>query len=100
MIYTKLFEEILEKPTLFVGNCNIRHIYFFMKGYIDANWQNGNQDTTDLYFGFQNWIAKDYKLSPTLTWANIITLYSYSEEHAFEVTVKSWNEYKVDKKKA
>lgn len=96
MIYSDLFEEILAKPTLYVGNANIRHIAFYMKGYIYANWEKGHQDTSDLYFGFQNWVADSYAVSKTLGWQNIITLFSSSEDHAFEITVKCWNEYKAE----
>jgi hypothetical protein len=96
MTYSQLFEEILAKPILFIGNCNIQHIAFFMKGYIHANWERGNRDTSDLYFGFQNWIAESYSVSKTLGWQNIITLFSSSEDHAFEITVTLWNEYKAE----
>jgi hypothetical protein len=98
MIYSNLFDEILAKPAFFVGNCNIQHIYFFMKGYIDANWQNGNQDTSDLYFGFQNWVAKRCCVSVTINWAKVITLFSSSEIHAFERTSELWSEYKTEVK--
>jgi hypothetical protein len=99
MIYTKLFEDILERPTIYVGNFNIRHIEWFMLGYIHANEESLDRDLGDLYFGFQNWIADLYGVSRTLHWANIITLYSSGEQSAFDITVTSWNEYKTDKKK-
>lgn len=65
-----------------------------MRGYIHAKWQKGNEDTSDSYFGFQNWVANRYGVSKTLGWADVITLYSSSEDHAFDITVDLWKEYK------
>lgn len=94
MNYSELFEKILANPPLYVGNCNIHSIYFYMKGYIAANWDIGNEEQSDPYYGFQSWVAKSCGVSLTLHWSKIIVLFSSDESDAFDRTVELWKEYK------
>jgi len=96
MRYSKLFEEILNKPGMYVGNTSIERIFAFMDGYIHADWENKKRDNSDLYFGFQPWVIERLGLGIQKNWANSIAFVAGSEESAFEMTKKLWTEYKAE----
>lgn len=98
MSYSKLFDEILSKPSMYVGNSSIVKIKAFMDGYIYANLENEKRNYEDLYFGFQPWVISRFELGVSKDWASIITFMSTGEDNAFEMTKALWKEYKSEHK--
>lgn len=93
MIYAKLFEEILAKPALYVGNRSVVKIKAFIDGYHHAKWSAGDESQDDLYFGFQQWVEGRFGLETSHDWASIILFMSGDDIEAFETTKKLWGEY-------
>lgn len=95
MLYSKLFEEILAKPGMYVGNCSIIGIRAFIDGYRHAKWETGDSSQDDLYNGFTQWLAERFNITSSHEWSRIISFMSNSEADAFENTKKLWSEYKA-----
>jgi hypothetical protein len=95
MKYAELFEKILEKPGMYVGNYRIERFRAYMDGYIHAKWEAGELVEDDLYHGFSQWVAAHSELGVDRDWVSIINFMSFSDEMAFERTKQLWGEYKA-----
>lgn len=95
MSYANLFDKILAKPAMYVGNCRIERIGAYMDGYIYAKWEAGDLREDDPYFGFNGWVARRFRIKTAHNWVGIIQFMSGSEASAFEMTVELWDEYKA-----
>jgi len=94
MPLSKKFEEVLEKPGLYVGSCSIVKIKAFMDGYKDAKFEEGNKDELDLYNGFGDWVRNRFRVTTSQGWSDIVQFMSPDEAYAFQLTKELWSEYK------
>jgi hypothetical protein len=92
--YSNMFEEILKKPALYVGNCSVSKIKTFMDGYIYAKWEEGKNSETDPYKEFGEWVRNRFQIKTSHGWADIVQFMSPDDAYAFEMTKKLWEEYK------
>jgi hypothetical protein len=97
MKITELFEAILERPVLYVSNCNISSIYHFIGGYSMCLYKKNELDKDDeqFYFNFMYWLDERFRINmKTLSWEKIILFNSGSEMGAYQNTKKLWYKYK------
>jgi hypothetical protein len=96
---SELFEKILEHPELYVGKPSIALINAFIAGYEFEKNSLGFKDVDKLYFGFNIWVAKRFKIETMHGWSAIITFMGQSEVGSFEMTKTLWQEYKSNREK-
>src|SRR5215471_15487594 len=94
MIYAELFEDILQRPGMYVGHGSIIRIKSFMDGYIHAIWKEGKLDQSDAYFDFQKFVENRFEITQH-SWDNLISFMCLSEAEAFEDTKTLWAQYKA-----
>jgi hypothetical protein len=95
-MYSELFEEILKKPALYVGDISIIRIKSFVDGYLHARWETGQKQEDDLYFGFQRFVERRLHLSTSHSWDRMICFMSSNDVEAFEMANDLWTEYKIE----
>jgi hypothetical protein len=95
MLLTKVFEQVLERPAMYVGNTSIVRINAFMNGFSYAKLLAGEDVKDDLYRGFTEWVAKRFRIKSTHGWESIISFMAQSEATAYEMTKELWSEYKT-----
>lgn len=95
MSYADLFDKILARPAMYVGNCRIERIGAFMDGYVHAKYEAGELLEDDPYFGFNGWVARRFKIRSAHNWVGIIEFMSGSESAAFDMTRELWGEYRA-----
>lgn len=94
MSYSDLFDKILDKPGMYVGNCRIERFRAYMDGYIHARREAGERIVDDPYQGFSTWVGARFELGACRDWVSIINFMTGSEESAYELTKELWAEYK------
>lgn len=62
-VYAELFEKVLARPAMYVGSCSIVRIGAFMGGYWYAKLEAGEDSEDDLYKGFNQWVARRFKIT-------------------------------------
>jgi hypothetical protein len=90
---SELLDNMLERPTLYVGHESIIKIKAFIDGYEYAH-ENASRDKT--YDEFQRWVAQYFNVKSAHDWASIILFMALSEKRAFELTKELWAEFKAD----
>lgn len=95
MTLSELFDQILERPALYVGNISIIRINAFIQGYWYAKLLAKEEVKDDLYGGFTAWVAKRFQIDSMHDWESIIRFMALSELRAFEMTKELWAEYKA-----
>jgi hypothetical protein len=94
---TTLFENILEKPELLIGEKSITKLFFFIKGFTYGYQSDREQAEDKTFNGFQNWIENHFKISQSHSWHNTILFMSFCDENrAFERTKELWEKYKTE----
>jgi hypothetical protein len=96
MSLLELFDDILARPALYVGQRSIFKIKAFIDGYRYARWSPGDNSETDPYYGFQGWVQRRFNIRTAHSWDRIIAFMSSDEVDAFESTKKLWGEYKAE----
>jgi len=94
----ELFEKILAKPGIHIGQKSVTRLKAYMDGYmtamdeIDPSDENFNMDLND-------WVAKRFRIETSHNWADIILFMSGNDENAaFEMTKDLWEKFKSESK--
>jgi hypothetical protein len=95
MLLSELFEQVLERPAMYVGQESVVRISAFVEGYWYAKWACGEDVRDDLYRGFTAWTAKRFRIESAHSWEDIILFMALGESRAYEMTVELWGEYKA-----
>jgi hypothetical protein len=92
-----LFENILEKPELLIGERSITKLFFFMSGFKFGSQSVQDKIQDETYDGFQSWVENHFEISQSHSWHNTILFMSFCDENrAFERTKELWEKYKTE----
>ena len=94
--YSELFERVLAKPALYVGNRSIMRIKSFMDGYRFARWDLGDEHHDDLYDEFQQFVESRFNVKTSHSWDRIICFMSSDDVDAFEMVKELWSVHKAE----
>lgn len=91
---SKFLDKIRKRPGLHLYPFEINNLYFYLSGYISALLESKELDKNDVYFGFQDYIQKQFKLPETSQhWREIIRSEKDTEQEAFDYFWELWDEY-------
>ena len=76
-------------PELYIGKPSLERLYAFIGGYL---FQNEEADDHCLD-GFNEYVARKYRIQSDHNWASIIQFFSSNEEEAFQKFIILFNEY-------
>jgi len=94
---SELLDKILERPALYLGRESVVLAKAFIDGYEFAGHNATNANGGDpLYSGFQDWVAKRFRVETAHNWASIIAFMGLSESGAFALLKELWEEYKAE----
>jgi hypothetical protein len=94
MKISELFVEVLDSPGMFIGNKSITRLSAFIDGYWLAIHRGDKAAEDDLTRGFNEWVAKRFRITTSHNWADIILFMSGGNENAaFDMTKELWEEY-------
>jgi hypothetical protein len=95
-IFSEHFEQILEKPEMYVGEKSLTKISYYLQGY-RKGYQYAKQQYEDdeIMNGFQKYVVDRYKLGVNHNWAHILLFMERSEYRAFDRAKQLWSEYKT-----
>jgi hypothetical protein len=97
MNISTLFEDLLQKPELYLGATSLTRLWAYVRGYMMALDQLEFQYDDDEFSGFCKWVETKYNLRTTNSWAEIILFSSFGDEYiAVKTTRELWAEYKVE----
>jgi len=88
-----LLQKIKETPGLYLGEASIVLLEAFIVGYSFCEHNNNITVKDDWFAGFNEYIAKKYKINTTHNWARIIRFHSGSDSEAFYEFYKEFYEY-------
>lgn len=104
---SSLFDRILKNPNSFPTGISLARISLFIGGYgvvISDTIKNEDAVLTyirnDLYWNFNEWVAKRFEIRSAHNWQSIIDFEYESELEAFEATRKLWKKYKNAREKS
>ena len=80
---------------MYLGAKSVSRLKAFIDGYriaIESSKQPMNQES---YFGFFDWVSREYKIETSHSWDNIALFMSGGDEHAaLDLTRELWKRYK------
>ena len=94
MTSSELFEKILNRPGLYVGQESVTKMKAFIDGYEFANRSESIPIRDPLYADFQDWVARRFKINTAHDWASIVSFMGLSERGSFELLRELWEEHK------
>lgn len=98
MSLTQVFEQVLEKPELYIVNKSVTRLVSFIEGYKMALYDLDQSTNSEIYLGFQDWVAQRFNTQTSHNWASIILFRSLNDESkALDMTKELWHEYKRER---
>lgn len=92
-IYT-LLQAIKERPETFLGRKSLNDLYFYLLGYAQRDYEETHR-YSDFFAKFRLFIRQKYNIvTDTLSWIEVISFYSFSEEEAFDSFYQHLEEFK------
>ncbi|ASC69750.1 hypothetical protein XM38_006790 [Halomicronema hongdechloris C2206] len=90
-----LIRKIHQQPGLYVGTPSISNLYMFLCGYAFSRQEQGLEITAEEkeFEKFQTWIQQRFKISATVSWAQIILLHAADERSGFELFFELFSEF-------
>jgi hypothetical protein len=89
----KLITLLQEKPLVFLGEKSLEKLQTYIDGFLYA-FSIVNNTPISFYSGFNDWIAKKYKLPAQIGWCNIIVLFHGKGETSYNKFFELLSEYK------
>jgi hypothetical protein len=81
MTIQEVIIELRDNPSMHIGRKSI----FCLRAYLyGVSWKNPTISNPLLMNDFQRWITKEYKITTTQSWADIIHFFCEDEQHALE----------------
>lgn len=94
-LYT-LIDEVLKRPVMFNVE-GVMDLKVLLLGYsigVNSNEDNELED----FGGFTEFVAKEFEITSTHGWAEIISFYSSDRRHSLELFQSTLEKYKESKK--
>lgn len=88
----KLYDVIVEVasfPEIYLGKPSLERLYAFLGGFLHQNEQ-ADDHCLD---GFNDYVARKYRIQSDHNWSSIIQFYSLDERDAFKTFMKLFHEY-------
>ncbi|MBK7706053.1 MAG: hypothetical protein IPN69_23335 [Acidobacteria bacterium] len=89
-----VFEQLLEKPGIYIGYPSVTRAFAFLRGYASALDDLGIKDDSLVLREFQDYVWNRYGVNAPVNWAGIFLLYCFGNEvAAFELMAELWREF-------
>lgn len=92
-----LLNKIRERPVLYLGKPKVERLKAFIDGYMTYMEEEGTYCV--LFDEFQSFVQKRYKIYSSQNWSNIIDFFSSSDQNAFDLFYKLFDEFLEIKQK-
>jgi len=90
----EVFEQILEKPGMYIGFPSVTRAFTFLSGYWSALHDLGIKHHSLVLREFQDYVWHRYEINAPVNWAGILLLYCGGNEvAAFELMAELWREF-------
>ena len=95
-MFYQLLYSIKQKPAFFLNQQSAAGLHSFLLGWKTAkNAYQLPQDEDERDFaGFQEWVAKRYKIGTSQSWPRIITFFSRDEKESLALFFELLDEYR------
>lgn len=85
----QLIEAIIARPEIYIGKPSVDRLYAFISGFLI-----GSKEADDHCLdGFNAYIAQKYRLNTSHNWSSILQFFSTSEQAAFDLFVRHFQEF-------
>jgi len=90
MTLKQIVSQIADRPAMFLGNPTISRLEAFLLGWTH---EKTDQEESDSLVGFTKWIAEQYGIKSSQSWARIIHFYSPDDRSALNEAFNLFDKY-------